>query len=92
MSERKFWSDFNRLYCGKTEKIFAGTWSFNKDMEISSSVKRMVLQDESKLEKNESNDADTFYNSWYCSVPTFSSRLPFMPLNISKFMLTLAEV
>ena len=63
MSEQKFWSDFNRLYCGKTEKIFAGTWSFNKDMEISSSVKRMVLQDESKLEKNESNDADTFYNS-----------------------------
>ena len=28
-------------------------------MEMSSSVKRMVLHGESKLEKNETNDADT---------------------------------
>ena len=36
---------FNRLECGiKTEKIFAGTWSFNKHVQISSSVERMVLQ------------------------------------------------
>ena len=76
----------------KQKKIFAGTWSFNKNVEISSSVKRMVLQYGSKLEKNEANDADTFYNSRYCSVPTFSSRLPLIPLNISNFMLTLAEV
>ena len=47
----------------KQKKIFAGTWSFNKNVEISSSVKRMVLQGGSKLEKNEANDADTFYNS-----------------------------
>ena len=50
MSEQKFWSDFNRLYCGKTEKTLAGTWSFNKNVEIASSVKRMVFQDGSKLE------------------------------------------
>ena len=60
MSKRKIWSDFNRLKCGKTEKIFAGTWSFNKRVEISSSVERMVLQGGSKLEENEPNDADTF--------------------------------
>ena len=47
----------------KQKKIFAGTWSFNKNVEISSSVKRMVLKYGSKLEKNEANDADTFYNS-----------------------------
>ena len=60
MSKQKIWSDFNRLECGKTEKIFAGTWSFNKRVEISSSVERMVLQGGSKLEENETNDADTF--------------------------------
>ena len=60
MSKRKIWSDFNRLECGKTEKIFAGTGSFNKRVEISSSVERMVLHDGSKLEENETNDADTF--------------------------------
>ena len=60
MSKRKIWSDFNRLERGKTEKIFAGTWSFNKGIEISSSVERMVLEGGSKLEENETNDADTF--------------------------------
>ena len=60
MSKRKIWSDFNHLECGKTEKIFAGTGSFNKRVEISSSVERMVLQGGSKLEENETNDADTF--------------------------------
>ena len=60
MSKQKIWTEFNRLECGKTEKIFAGTWSFNKRVEISSSVERMVLQGGSKLEENETNDADTF--------------------------------
>ena len=60
MWKRKIWSDFNRLECGKTGKIFAGTGSFNKRVEISSSVERMVLQGGSKLEENETNDADTF--------------------------------
>ena len=61
MSKRKIWSDFNRLECGiKTEKIFTGTWSFNKHVQISSSVERMVLQGGSTLEENETNDADTF--------------------------------
>ena len=60
MSKQKIWSDFNRLECGKTEKIFAGTWSFKKRVEISSSVERMVLHGGSKLEENETNDADTF--------------------------------
>ena len=60
MSKRKIWSAFNRLECGKTEKIFSGTWSFNKRVEISSSFERMVLQGGSKLEENEHNDADTF--------------------------------
>ena len=60
MSKRKIWNDFNGLECGKTEKIFAGTRSFNKRVEISSSVERMVLQGRSKLEENETNDADTF--------------------------------
>ena len=60
MSKQKIWSDFNWLKCGKTEKIFAVTWSFNKHMEISSLVERMVLHGVSKLDKNETNDADTF--------------------------------
>ena len=60
MSKQKIWSDFNCLECGKTEKIFAGAWSFNKHVEISSSVERMVLHGVSKLDKNETNDADTF--------------------------------
>ena len=60
MSKQKIQSDFNRLEYGKTEKIFAGTQSFNKLVEISSSVERMVLHDGSKLEENETNDADTF--------------------------------
>ena len=50
MSKQKIWTEFNRLECGKTEKIFAGTWSFNKRVEISSSVERMVLQGGSKLD------------------------------------------
>ena len=33
---------------------------FHKRVEISSSVERMVLQGGSKLEENETNDADTF--------------------------------
>ena len=37
MSKQKIWSDFNSLECGKTEKIFAGTWTFNKRVEIFSS-------------------------------------------------------
>ena len=60
MSKQKIWSDFNCLEYGKTEKIFAGTWSLNKHVEISSSVERMVLHGVSKLDKNETNDADTF--------------------------------
>ena len=35
MSKQKIWSDFNRLECGKREKKFAETWSFNKRVEIS---------------------------------------------------------
>ena len=60
MSKQKIQSDFNRLKCVKTEKIFAGTWSFNKRVEFSCSVERMVLHDGSKLEENETDDADTF--------------------------------
>ena len=60
MSKQKIWSDLNRRQCGKTERIFARTWSFNKRVEISSLVERMVLHGGSKLEKNETNDADTF--------------------------------
>ena len=60
MSQQKIWGVFNRLECGKTEKICAGTWSFNKRVEISSSVERMVLHGRSKLDENETNDADTF--------------------------------
>ena len=60
MSKKEIWSDFNCLECGKTEKIFAGTWSFNTRVEISSSVERMVFHGGSKLEKNETNEADTF--------------------------------
>ena len=52
----------------------------------------MVLQGGSTLEENETNDADTFYNSLYGSVLTFSSQPPFIRLNISKLMLILAEV
>ena len=44
----------------KQKNIFAGTWSFNQRVEISSSVERMVLHGGSKLEENETNDADTF--------------------------------
>ena len=50
----------------------------NKHVQISSSVERMVLQGGSTLEENETNDADTFYNSLYSSVLTFSSQPPFM--------------
>ena len=51
MSKQKILSDFNRLKCGKIEKIFAGTWSLNKRVEISFSVERTVLHGGSKLEK-----------------------------------------
>ena len=63
MSKRKIRSDFNHLKCGKTEKIFAATWSLNKRVEIfeiSSVVERMVLPGGSKPGKNESYDPDTF--------------------------------
>ena len=43
----------------KQKKIFAGTWSFNKRLEISSSVEKMVLPGGSKLEENETDDEDT---------------------------------
>ena len=63
MSKQKIRSDFDRLEYGETEKIFAGinsgTWSFNKRLEISSAVERMVLPGGSKLGKNETYDADT---------------------------------
>ena len=51
MSKQKILSDFNRLKCGKIEKIFAGTWSLNKRVEISFSVERTVLHGGSKLAK-----------------------------------------
>ena len=60
MWKQKIGGDFNRLECGKTEKTFAGTRSFKKRVEISSSVERMVLHGGSKLEKNETAEADTF--------------------------------
>ena len=44
----------------KQKKTCVGTRSFNKRVEISSSVERMVLHGGSILEKNETNDADTF--------------------------------
>ena len=77
MSKRKIWSDFNRLECGKTEKIFAGTWSFNKRVEISSSVERMVLQGGSKLEENETSDADTFIIH-YTAVCLHRTTIPYI--------------
>ena len=47
----------------RQKKIFAGinskTWSFDKRMEISSAVERMLLRGGSKLGKNETYDADT---------------------------------
>ena len=43
--------NFDRLECGKTEKIFAGTWSFNKRVDISSLAERTDFCGESKLEK-----------------------------------------
>ena len=60
MSKQKIQSEFNRLECGKTEKTFAGTRSFNKREEFSCLVERMVLYGGSKLEENETDDADTF--------------------------------
>ena len=54
----------------ETEKIFVGinfkTWSFNKRMEISSAVKRMVLHGGSKLGKKWNLWCRHTYNSWYC--------------------------
>ena len=38
MSKKKIRSDFDRLECGETEKMFAETWSFNQRVEISSAV------------------------------------------------------
>ena len=59
MSKQKIRSDFNCPECGKTEKMCAGKWSFNKRMEIASAVERTVLPTRSKLSKKETNDADT---------------------------------
>ena len=62
MSKQKIRSDFNRLKCSKTEKIFAATWSLNRHVEIfeiSCAVERMVLPGGSKPGKNESYDPDT---------------------------------
>ena len=50
----------DRRKSGKIEKTFAGTWSFKKRVEISSSVEGMVLHGGFKLEKNETTEADTF--------------------------------
>ena len=60
MSKQKIGGYFDRGGCGKTKKTFAGTWSFKKRVEISSSVEGMVLHGWSKLEKNETTVADTF--------------------------------
>ena len=50
MSKQKIRSDFNRLECSKTEKIFAVTWSLNRHVEICEIC---------PAGKNESYDADT---------------------------------
>ena len=68
MSKQKIRSDFDRLEYGNTKnscRKYSGIWSFNKCMEISSAVERMVLPSGYKLGKNETNDADTLtgYNS-----------------------------
>ena len=60
MSKQKIRGDFDRRGCGKTEKTFAGTWSFKKRVENSSSVEGIVLHDGSKLETNETTEPDTF--------------------------------
>ena len=59
MSKQKIGVDFNRLKCGKSDKTFAGTWSFKNRVQISSSVERVFLLGGSKLEKNETTEADT---------------------------------
>ena len=85
MSKQKIRSDFNCLENGKTEKIYAGTCSFNKGMEISSAVERMVLPSGSKHGKNETNNVDTFiiiiHDTAMCL--HFSHLDPFMCLNMS---------
>ena len=54
-------------------------------MEISYAVERIVLPVGSKLGKNETNDADTLiiHDTRRNNVLIFSSRPPFMHLNIS---------
>ena len=60
MSKQNIGSDFDRRECGKTEKTFAGTQSVKKRVETSSSVEGMVLHGGSKLEENETAEADLF--------------------------------
>ena len=72
MSKQKIWSEFNRLECGKTEKIFAGTWSFNKRIEISilgdpGAVSRAGRKGETKVFKYRRK------SPW---VPTFTGPFP----------------
>ena len=55
MSKKKIRSDFDRLECSETEKMFAGinsgTWSFNKSVEISSAVEEWFYPVDLNLEK-----------------------------------------
>ena len=66
-------------------KIYSPEWSFNKRVEISSAVERIVLLGGFKLGKNETNDAETLiiHDTRRNNVLIFSSRPPFMQLNIS---------
>ena len=84
----------NCLECGKTEKILAGTWSFKKRVEISSSFERMVLHRGSKLDKDKTYDADTFiiHDTAVCFHFRLDRLLYTYTVNISKLMLILAEV
>ena len=63
MSKKKIRSDFDRLECGETEKMFAGTWLMNMEFQQARGNLlcscRMVFPGGSKLGKNETNDADT---------------------------------
>ena len=60
MSKQKIWSDFNRLECGKTEKYSPEHGVSTTAWKSPPQLKERFCTVDLNLQKNETNDADTF--------------------------------
>ena len=76
----------------KEKKVFAATWSFYKSVEISSAVERMLLPGGYLKKIGGTYNPDTLIIHDIACVLIFSSRPPFIGLNVKLILILPARV